>query len=138
MLAWGLLLGVLPNVLIVAGLWWGRDKITGGGRGARVALMLSCVALLADAAVNLAVRGLGAPFVLFLLAPATIALAVLIPQGDAARPAALIGRCLTTSHVLSRGAECLGHTCGYNLRPRLPSTEICAERNPFLAVQLQG
>jgi hypothetical protein len=25
MLAWGLLLGVLPNVLIVAGLWWRRD-----------------------------------------------------------------------------------------------------------------
>jgi hypothetical protein len=24
MLAWGLLLGVLPNLLIVAGLWWRR------------------------------------------------------------------------------------------------------------------
>jgi hypothetical protein len=90
MLGWGLLLGVLPNVLIVAGLWSRRDKITGGGRGARVALTLSCVALLADAAVTLAFRGLGAPFVLFLLAPATIALAVLIPKGDAARARARV------------------------------------------------
>jgi hypothetical protein len=90
MLAWGLLLGVLPNVLIVAGLWWRCDKITGGGRGARVALMLSCVALLADAAVTLAFGGLAAPFVLFLLAPATIALAVLIPKGDAARARARV------------------------------------------------
>jgi hypothetical protein len=33
---------------------------------------------------------LGAPFVLFLLAPATIALAVLIPKGDAARARARV------------------------------------------------
>jgi hypothetical protein len=106
MLAWGLLLGVLPNVLIVAGLWWRRDKITGGGRSARVALMLCCVALLGDAAVNLAFRGLGAPFVLFLLAPATIALAVLIPGGDAARARtrvvlAVLGAVLATGLVLA-------------------------------------
>jgi hypothetical protein len=106
MLAWGLLLGVLPNVLIVAGLWWRRDRITGGGRGARVGLTLSCVALLADAAVNLAFRGLGAPFVLFLLAPATIALAVLIPRGDAARAPtrvvlAVLGAVLATGLVLA-------------------------------------
>ena len=80
---WGLMLGVLPNALIVAGLWTLRDQIAGGRRGARAALTLACVALLADAVANLVFRGLGAPFVLFLLAPATVALAALIPPGTA-------------------------------------------------------
>jgi pimeloyl-ACP methyl ester carboxylesterase len=83
--AWGLLLGVLPNVLIAAGLWRLRERITGGRRSATVVLTIACAGLLLDALMNLAFRALGAPFVLFLLVPATIALAILIPTGDPAR-----------------------------------------------------
>ncbi|HEY3263435.1 MAG TPA: hypothetical protein VGJ95_24705 [Pseudonocardiaceae bacterium] len=83
--AWGFLLGVLPNVLIAGGLWRLRERIAGGRRGATVVVAVGCVALLLDALMNLAFRALGAPFVLFLLVPATIGLAALIRAGDAAR-----------------------------------------------------
>jgi len=82
---WGFLLGVLPNLLIAGGLWRGRERIAGGRRGATVALAVGCVALLLDALMNLVFRALGPPFVLFLLAPAAVVLAALIPTGDAAR-----------------------------------------------------
>ena len=83
--AWGFLLGVMPNVLIAGGLWRLRERIASGRRTATVVLAVGCAGLLLDALMNLAFRALGAPFVLFLLAPATIALVALIPAGDAAR-----------------------------------------------------
>jgi hypothetical protein len=83
--AWGLLLGVLPNVLIAGGLWWLRRRIAGGRRGATVVVAVGCVALLLEALMNLVFRALGPPFVLFLLVPVTASLAALIPAGDAAR-----------------------------------------------------
>jgi len=66
---WGLLLGVLPNLLIAGGLWRLRQQIAGGRRGATVAVAVGCVALLLDALMNLAFRALGPPFVLWLWYP---------------------------------------------------------------------
>lgn len=84
MLGWGLLLGVLPNVLIGWGLWSRRKAITGGRRAATVVLAIACVAMFVDALANLAFGGLGAPFVLFVLAPTTLALAALTRAPGAA------------------------------------------------------
>ena len=42
-------------------------------------LAIECVAMLLDALTNLAFGALGAPFVLFILAPATLALAAITP-----------------------------------------------------------
>jgi pimeloyl-ACP methyl ester carboxylesterase len=83
--AWGFLLGVLPNVLIAGGLWRLREWMTGGRRSAKAILAVGCAGLLLDALMNLAFRALGAPFVLFLLVPTSMALAILIPTGDPAR-----------------------------------------------------
>lgn len=83
---WGLLLGTLPNLLIAWGLWRLREAITGGRRATTVVLAITCVAMLLDALANLALGGLGAPFVLFVLAPTTLALAALTPaRGGAGR-----------------------------------------------------
>ena len=103
---WGFLLGVLPNVLVAGGLWRLRERIAGGRRGPAVVVTVGCVALLLDALTNLAFRALGPPFVLFLLAPATIALAALIPGGDAARTrtrvvVAALGIVLATGFALA-------------------------------------
>lgn len=80
---WGLLLGVLPNLLVGFGLWRRREAIAGSGRAATVVLAIACVAMLMDALANLVFGGLGAPFVLFILAPATLTLAVLTPARGA-------------------------------------------------------
>ena len=76
---WGLLLGVLPNLLIGWGLWWRRKVITGRRRARTVVLAIACGAMLLDALANLVLGGLGAPFVLFILAPTTLGLAALTP-----------------------------------------------------------
>ena len=76
---WGFALGVLPNVAIATGLLLARRSLT-GRRGRRIALGVVVLALLASALVDLALRALGPPFSLLLLAPATIALAVLLPS----------------------------------------------------------
>jgi len=89
--AWGFMLGVLPNVLIAGGLWWLRRPIAGERRAATVLLAVGCAALLLDALMNLVFRALGPPFVLFLLVPVTVALAVLMPADDAARIPVRIG-----------------------------------------------
>ena len=41
---WGLLLGVLPNLLIGAGLWRLREGITAGRRASTTALAIACCA----------------------------------------------------------------------------------------------
>ncbi len=81
---WGLLLGTLPNLLIGLGLWRLREAISGGRRAATIVLAIMCVAMLLDALANLALGGLGAPFVLFVLAPTTLALAALTAARGAA------------------------------------------------------
>ncbi|MGV8908329.1 MAG: hypothetical protein ACOH1Y_05050 [Propionicimonas sp.] len=81
MLWWGLLLGVVPNLLISGGLWRLRKRTTGGRRASTMVLAIICVALLLDALANLALGGLGAPFVLFILVPSTLGLAVMAPTG---------------------------------------------------------
>lgn len=76
---WGLLLGLLPNLLIAAGLWPLRPHLSGPRRGARIAATVISVAFSVDAIVNLAFRALGPPFVLFVLAPTLVRLASLMP-----------------------------------------------------------
>lgn len=75
---WGFLLGVVPNVLIASGLVAARGTVTEGRRGASRALWVVIGTLVASAALDLAWRSLGPPFSLFVLAPATVALAVLV------------------------------------------------------------
>jgi len=60
---WGLLLGVVPNVLIAVGLIVLRPRLTASGnRMAEVGHTVVCVALLLSAGADLAVRALGTPF----------------------------------------------------------------------------
>lgn len=76
MIGWGLLLGVVPNVLVAAGLVAARGRLT-GRRGSTLALGVVVTALVGSALLDLALGGLGPPFSIFLLAPATLALAAL-------------------------------------------------------------
>ena len=76
---WGLLLGVVPNVLIAYGLWRIRLVLASGRRTTRAATTAMCVALFVSAAFDLAFRALGPPFMLFVLAPATLVAALTIP-----------------------------------------------------------
>lgn len=82
---WGLLLGVLPNLLIGAGLWRLRKRITAGRREPSTALVILCCALMLDGLLNLGLGSLGAPFVLFILAPTILALAAVAPAGGLGR-----------------------------------------------------
>lgn len=82
---WGSLLFLLPAIFVAGGLWQLRDRIAGGRLGATAALALSCVAMVLNALLNHPYPSFGTPVALFLLVPATIALAALIPGGNAAR-----------------------------------------------------
>lgn len=73
---WGLLLGVVPNLLVVIGLLLARSRLA-AGRGPSLALGAVVAALLGSTLLDLAFRALGPPFSILLLAPATLALAVL-------------------------------------------------------------
>ena len=110
MLGWGLALGVLPNLLIGGGLWRLRERVTGGRRAATTVLGIACGALLLDALANLALGGLGAPFVLFILAPTTLALAVMTPAARMARLRlglllAALGTCLAAGVAVALIAQ---------------------------------
>ena len=85
MLGWGFAMGVVPNVLIAAGLWRCRDWLAGEHRTARIALTVICVALLLSAAMDLGFRALGPPFSVFILAPATTVAALTLPSPITAR-----------------------------------------------------
>lgn len=75
--AWGLLLGVIPNVLVAGGLWLGRsDLLRGGGRGARFGFGLLLLALLVSAGLDLLSRSLGPPVFLPFIAAGLIVLAL--------------------------------------------------------------
>lgn len=74
---WGFLLGVVPNLAIAAGLVAARAALSEGRRGSARALWVVIGALVASALLDLRFRALGPPFSLFVLAPATIALAAL-------------------------------------------------------------
>jgi hypothetical protein len=79
---WGFLLGVVPNLAIAAGLVAARAAVSEGRRGSARAIAvvigaLVASALVASALLDLRFRALGPPFSLFVLAPATIALAAL-------------------------------------------------------------
>jgi hypothetical protein len=74
---WGFALGVVPNLLIAAGLISARAALTEGRRGSTRALWVVVAALLGSALMDAGFRALGPPFSLFLLAPAAVVLAVL-------------------------------------------------------------
>ncbi|PKH37535.1 hypothetical protein SAMN05192575_101525 [Nocardioides alpinus] len=76
MIGWGFLLGVVPNVLVGVGLVVARSRLR-ESRGRARALAVVVAALLGSALLDLAFLALGPPFSIFLLAPATLALAVL-------------------------------------------------------------
>lgn len=99
---WGFAMGVVPNVLIAGGLWRCRDRLAGDRRSARVALSAICVAMLVSAAMDLAFRALGAPFSLFILAPATTVAALTLQPPIAARVLmAVLSLCLWAGLVLT-------------------------------------
>jgi hypothetical protein len=99
---WGFAMGVVPNVLIAAGLWLCRDWLAQERRAARIALTVICVALLASAAMDLAFRALGPPLSLFILAPATTVAALTLPPSITARVLmAGLSLCLWGGLVLS-------------------------------------
>ncbi|MCW2738633.1 hypothetical protein [Nocardioides sp.] len=98
MLGWGLLLGVVPNLLVASGLVVARASVSTGRRSS-LALGVVVAALVGSALQDLAFRALGPPFSLFLLAPATLALAVLAGGRDGRAPWAL----LATAYVAATG-----------------------------------
>ncbi len=73
---WGLLLGVVPNLLVAGGLFLARPRLV-VGRGSSWALGVVVAALLGSTMLDLVFRALGPPFSVLVLAPATLALAVL-------------------------------------------------------------
>lgn len=82
---WGLLMGTIPQLLIGAGLWRLRDDVAGARRVTVVALAVVCTTMFLFAAQNLAFGGIGAPFDLFLLAPATAVTAATTTRRGATR-----------------------------------------------------
>lgn len=76
MIGWGLLLGVVPNVLVAGGLVAARHRLA-DRRGSGRVLWWVVAALVGSALMDLAFRALGPPFSILALAPATVALAVL-------------------------------------------------------------
>ncbi|MCX6400511.1 MAG: hypothetical protein NTX33_11345 [Propionibacteriales bacterium] len=82
---WGFLLGVLPPLLVATGLWSLRLHLAGGRRAAFRALTVICVAMSLFATMNLAFRALGPPVDLFLLAPASVVVAMTTRQHGAIR-----------------------------------------------------
>ena len=73
---WGLLLGVVPNLLVAAGLLLARVRLA-PGQGSSRALGVVVAALVGSTLLDLAFQALGPPFSILVLAPATLALAVL-------------------------------------------------------------
>ncbi len=62
---WGMLLGVIPNVVLVAGLLGLRQPLlAGAGRTATIGYWLAVAALFASAAVDLVGRSLGPPLLM--------------------------------------------------------------------------
>ena len=78
---WGFLMGTVPPVLIGAGLWSLRARLAGGRHAAFRALTVMSVAMFLFAAMNVAVRAIGPPFDLFLLAPASVVAALTARKG---------------------------------------------------------
>ena len=103
MIGWGLLLGVVPNLAIAAGLLVTRHHLTDLRRGSSWALGVVIAALVGSALMDLAFGGLGPPFSLFLLAPASLALALLTSrQGERVAWA-----CLAVAYVVAIGLALL-------------------------------
>jgi hypothetical protein len=102
MLGWGLVLGVVPNALIAAGLVGLRPWLAAGGDAiARGAHTLIVVALLGSAAMDIAFRALGPPFAIPVIAVALIALGMRPLPG---LPAGSIGPRLVGLGLLLGGA----------------------------------
>jgi hypothetical protein len=80
--AWGLLLGVIPNVLVAAGLWLARPVVVlGGGPLTRLGYGLALAGVLASAVLDLLWRALGPPLLMPLIAAGLLILA-LAPRRD--------------------------------------------------------
>jgi hypothetical protein len=89
MLFWGLLLGVIPNVLIAAGSWLGRSVLLrGAGRAARIGYAFVLLGLIVSATLDIAFGGLGPPLLLPVVAVGALILA-LAPRTDPRPPRAV-------------------------------------------------
>lgn len=74
---WGMLLGVIPNVLVAAGFWLSRPiLLRGGDGGVRVGYSIVLVALLVSAGLDLVSGTLGPPSLLPFVAVGLVMLAV--------------------------------------------------------------
>ena len=74
---WGMLLGVIPNVLVAAGVWLSRPiLLRGGDGGVRVGYWVVLVALLISAGLDLTSGTLGPPSLLPFVAVGLVMLAV--------------------------------------------------------------
>lgn len=82
---WGLLMGTIPEVLIGVGLWRLRGLLAGARRVTAGALAVVCATMFLFAAMNLALGGIGPPFDLFLLVPATAVAAATTARHGATR-----------------------------------------------------
>jgi hypothetical protein len=82
--AWGLLLGVIPNALVAAGLWLGRSALLAdGGHAARIGFGLLLLAVVVSAAHELVSRALGPPILLPFIAAGAVVLALAPRHGTA-------------------------------------------------------
>jgi hypothetical protein len=80
---WGLLLGVIPNALVAAGLWLGRSMLLRDGRrGARIGFGLLLLAVIVSAGLDLLFRALGPPILLPFIAAGAIVLALAPSHGS--------------------------------------------------------
>jgi hypothetical protein len=85
--AWGLVLGVIPNAFVAAGLWLSRPiLLRGGGRAARIGFGLLLLALLVSAGLDLLFRALGPPLMLPFIAAGLLLLALAARDGPGLDP----------------------------------------------------
>lgn len=82
---WGLLMGTIPPLLISSGLWALRPTLAGESVTARRALTVMCVAMVLFAVMNSAFGAMGPPFDVFVLAPASVVVALAISRRGRAR-----------------------------------------------------
>ncbi|HEX7346076.1 MAG TPA: hypothetical protein VF253_04745 [Candidatus Limnocylindrales bacterium] len=99
--AWGLLLGVIPNVLVAAGLWLARPVLVlGGGPLTRLGYGLVLAGVLASAVLDLLWRALGPPLLMPLIAAGLLTLA-LAPRRDAGSMTQIRGTLLILGVLLA-------------------------------------
>ena len=103
---WGMLLGVVPNALVVAGMLGLRDRLlAGGGTAARVAFNVAIAALVASAAVDLIAGALGPPLLMPFLGAGLVIVGLAPGVRDRSRQRPDLRRPLLLIGILLLGAS---------------------------------